>query len=221
MLMSDSAHIYYQYPVFKRTENDVLILLTGGLIDSTVRRVVTEWALSKEGRSAYEGMINNLRKPQTCEDLGLNLAALLCYRRLHGVQDTPRTTNGSYLMDFDALLNFNLLYNEHAVLEQMMLSFLRILKTLKGQFHNLHRFLAATLGVEDTAMLHHCDGFSDQYWHRRIKFGQGHNGVIDKTKLQALMKFLMELNLADTGTDDDDDWLTVSLVGKTEELVIY
>jgi hypothetical protein len=219
--MSDSAHIYHQHPSFKRTENDVLVLLTSSLIDSIVRRVVTEWALSKDGRSAYEGIINNLRRPQTCEDLGLNLAALLCYRRLLGGQGTPRTTNGSYLMDFDALLNFNPLYNEQATLEQMILSFLRILKTFKGRFQNLHQFLAATLGMEDTPVLHHCDGFSDRYWALRIEFGPGHDGVIERTKLQALMKFIMELNLAETGTDDDDDWLAVPLVGETEKLGIY
>jgi hypothetical protein len=171
-------------------------------------------------------MINNLRRQQKCEDLGLNLAALLCYLRLHGVQNTPRTINGSYLMDFDALLNFNLLSNEQATLERMILSFLRVLKTFKGRFQNLHRFLTATLGMEDTPMLHHCDGFSDRYWHCIIEFRQGHDDVIEKTKLKALMKFLMELDLAgtgtgDTGTGDDDDRLAVSLAGETEKLGIY
>jgi hypothetical protein len=219
MLISDSAHIYQQYPFFNRRENDVLVLLTSGLINSIVRRVVTEWSLSNDGRSTFEGMINNLQGPQTCEDLGLNLAALLCYRRLRGVQDTPRTTNGSYLLDFDALLNFKPLYNEQATLEQMMLSFLRVLKTFKGRFQDLHRFLTATLGMEDTPVLHPLDGYSDQYFNRRIEYRPGHDGAFEKAKLQALMKFI-DLNPVETGTDDDNDWETVSLVGKTEKLGI-
>ncbi|PMD55331.1 uncharacterized protein K444DRAFT_667156 [Hyaloscypha bicolor E] len=213
------AHIYQQYPFFNRRENDVLVLLTSGLINSIVRRVVTEWSLSNDGRSTFEGMINNLQGPQTCEDLGLNLAALLCYRRLRGVQDTPRTTNGSYLLDFDALLNFKPLYNEQATLEQMMLSFLRVLKTFKGRFQDLHRFLTATLGMEDTPVLHPLDGYSDQYFNRRIEYRPGHDGAFEKAKLQALMKFI-DLNPVETGTDDDNDWDTVSLVGKTEKLGI-
>lgn len=129
----------------------------------------------------------------------MNLAALLCYRRLHGVQDTPRTRNGSYLLDSDALLNSKPLNNEQATLEQ-----------------NLYRFLAATLVKEDMPILHHLIGFSDQYLARRIECQPGYKDALEKEKLQALVKPIKDLDEAETGTDDDDDWVMV--LGETEKL---
>ena len=195
MLSSDSAHIYHQHPSFKRTGNDLLVLLTLGSVDSTVRRVVTEWAFSHGGRSAYERTISDLQDPQTCEQLVLILAALLCYQRLLDTsQGTTGTTNGSYLADFNALLQCKPLNNEQATLEQMILSALRVLKTFKDQSQKLRQFLAAVLSIP-TPLLHHCDGLSDQYLARRFECRLGHDGAVEKIKLQALMECIIELGL--------------------------
>lgn len=161
-------------------ENDILVLLTCSSIESTVHRVVTEWVLTDNGWDVYEQMIRGVQNSQTCEQLGLALAALLCYRRLlpHTARDATRTINASYLADFDALLHCKSLNNERVTLEQMLLSVLRVLKTYKDDFRRLQQFLATVLDV-DTPVLHQCDGFSDRYWARRFECSLNHEDAIE------------------------------------------
>ena len=204
-LISNSAHIYHQLPSLARTDNDVLVLLTWSSIDSTVHQVVTEWVLSHDGRGVYERMINDLQSSQTCEQLGLTLASLLCYRRLLPTsQGITRTTRG-YLSDFDALLHCKFLNNERATLEQIILSIFRVFETSKDKFRNLRQLLAAIISI-DTPVLHHLDGFSDQYWDRRFRYILNYKDTIEN-----LVESIMGLNYEGVDTNDDD-WVAVQKV---------
>jgi hypothetical protein len=189
--------MYYQIPSLKRPENDILVLLTNTSVDSTVSRVTAEWVLTRDGRVMFEKMLHDLQNSQPGEQLGLTLAALLCYRRLLPTsQGTTKLNYGSYLTDFFALLHCDSPNNEQAMLERMILSFLRVLETFKDEFQYLRQFLATILDMDTP--LHHCDAFLDQYWAHRIKPRQAYG-------LDHIAARKMKLDPGKLGAYSEDD----------------
>jgi hypothetical protein len=164
-----------------------------------VNRVLVEWAASGGGWSVYERILRDVQDSQKTEQLGLTLAGLLGYQRLlpFTPNDTTRPIKGSYLADFDAVVNGDHLSNQRTVFERMAFSFLRVLDTFKDDHHNIRRFLATVLDT-NTPVLDSFDGFSDQYWVRRMENGLAHKDAFEMTGLQYLIEEIVGL-----GTDED------------------
>jgi hypothetical protein len=79
---------------------------------------------------------------------------------------TTEPIYGSYLSDFDALINSKPLDNTRIVLERMILSVFRALESdmSKNNFQNLRQFLATALDTSiATLILHPFDALSDWY----------------------------------------------------------
>jgi len=201
------VQIYHQSKSLQRSENDILVLLTWSSIDSRAQRVLSEWAASDAGCSTYRRMISDVRNPQTVEQLGLTLVAILCYHRLLPFTSTECTqpVNGSYLGDFDALLNGKPTRNERAVSERMVFSLLRVLDTdtLRGQGQEIRQFITTILD-QNTPVLDLFDGFSDKYIVYRAS-GQTHEDAFKMAGLPSLMGTMT--------TTDVEDWITVINLG--------
>jgi hypothetical protein len=202
ILIENSAHIYRQQSSLKKSENNVLVLLTWSSIATGAPRVLCEWAASDDGLKLHQRLIKGVQDSQEIEQLALTLAALLCRKRLlrYSSNDTTQPIKGSYLADFDALVNSRPLRNERSVFERMLLSFLRVLGTLKGDYQDVCQFLATVLDT-DTPILDAFDGFSDQYWVRRMRDKLAHEDAFEMTGCQYLMETSVGLDT------DNEDWM--------------
>src|SRR5271156_282139 len=137
ILTGDSTNFYRDQPSLNRPENHVLLLLTwSSEVNSLPHRVLGEWAASDDGLSLRQRLTRDIQDPQTTEQLALTLAAFLCYKRLlpYTPDDTTQSIKGSYLADFNALMNGEPLSNERAVFERMVFSLLRVLDTFADTF---------------------------------------------------------------------------------------
>lgn len=204
ILTGDSAHTYHQQPSLDIPENSILLLLTwSSMVNGQLPRVLSEWAFSDNGLSLYQRLMRDIQNSQTKEQLALNLAALLCHKRLlpQGPNDTVQPTNGSYLADFDAVMNGEPLSNERVVFERMLFSFLRVLDTFIEDCQDIRQFLATVL---DTAppLLEPFDGFSDQYLVRRI----GKRRLSHKDAFEMSHQCLVETTI-EPSTDIEEGWM--------------
>ena len=84
------------------------------------------------------------------------------------MDDTAQPIRGSYLAALDTILNGQDISNRRTVLEQLILSLLRVLYTLDDDSKNIYRFLCDILD-KGPSLLQPLDGVSDQYCARRIR----------------------------------------------------
>lgn len=166
------------------------MLLTWSSTVNSLPRVLCEWAASDDGLNLYQRLIKDVQDSQSVEQLALTLAALLCHKRLlpYPPNETTQSIKGIYLADFDALLNAEHLRSERAVLERMIFSFLRVLNTFGDDYQDIRQFLATVLDKK-TPLLEPFDGFSDQYWVRRMKSMMAHEHAYGR---MAWLRFYME-----------------------------
>jgi hypothetical protein len=208
--MGDSAQICHQRPSLEKRENNVLVLLTWSSTVNSLPQVLTEWAASDDGLNLYQRLIKDVQDSQSAEQLALTLAAMLCYKRLlpYPPNEMTQSIKGFYLADFDALLNAERLRNERAVLERMIFSILRVFDTFGDKYHDMRQFLATVLD-EKTPLLESFDGFSDQYWVRRMKSMMTHEHAYGR---MVWLRFYME-------TEVELDTDTRTLYSSTNDLV--
>jgi hypothetical protein len=172
-------------------------------------------------------MIKDVQKAQTNEQLGLTLAALLCHRRiLPTLIHTTKPINGSYLLDFDALINGKPLDNTQATLECMIVSVFRVFESykFKGSFRNFHRFLATAVDTNiATPLLHPFDAFLDEYWARRIRLQSTHRGAFRAMRLQHVMEMTAGLSVCRADEEaivgnGEEEWVMVPLADSMRKL---
>ena len=166
--------------------------------------ILSEWAASEDGLSLYKRSTRDVQTSHTTEQLALILAALLCHKRLlpYCLTDGTQSIRGSYLSDFDALIQGKFLSNERAVFERMLFSLLRTLETFTDGFQDICELLATVLKTP-TPMLHRFDGFSDEYWAYRMS-RLTHEEAFRKTNIQDIMDYIVTLDV-----DDEEGWKMV------------
>ncbi len=201
-LMRSSAYTYHTIPPLEKPRNNTLLLLTWSTVVSDRQRdVLREWANSEAGRSLYEQLAREVQDSQSVEQLALNMAALMNYRRLlpDDLDCSDQPIKGSYLADLDALFHGQPLGNSGRVAEQMVFALLRVLYSFADDFENLTTFLETALDREPPP-LHLFDGFSDQYLRLMIN-GQPH---------EAARVDLSRIKIPELRGEDDPDWVNVT-----------
>ena len=143
--------------------------------------VLSDWIKSEESLILYQRLIEDLWLEQTPEAFALTLSALLCRERLlpYTEDDTVQPIGGSYLADFDGILNGQDISNRGAVFEQMILSLLRVLRTLDTSKETA-RLLTEVLDKE-ASLLESLDGIADQYCARKVD-RHNHNKAFEEAK---------------------------------------
>lgn len=207
VLIKLSVRIYRSRPSLKKVENDAFVLLTwSSTATGKALQVLSEWAASNDGLVLSHHLIRDLLRAQTIEQLALSLAALLCHKRLlpYAMDDSTDSINGMYLADFNLILNGESLRNERAVLERMVFSFLRVLGTF-ANYHDITQFLAIILN-KATPILDHFDGYSDQYWVRRVENEATHDDALEGTGIRRVMGAIHELGI------EEDDWTVLQVL---------
>jgi hypothetical protein len=138
---------------------------------------------------------------------------------------TTEPIYGSYLSDFDALINGKPLDNTRIVLERMMLSVLRALESdmSKDNFQNLRQFLATALDTSiATPILHPFDALSDRYWVQRIWPGLNHEDafrVIGRHVME--MKTGLNIGFSEEAiVENEEEWTMVPLADSMGKLSI-
>lgn len=154
-----------------------------------------DWAASDKAKDLYRRLINDIQEPQPITRLGLALAALLGYSRLLPDRSHNTVTYGTdltaYLTDFNALLFGQPVRSRDETLQRMVLSIFRTF-AVSGEYEDMYKFLATVIDIE-TPLLAPLDGFSDQYWSRRMK-GATHGdafadvGLLSLTRNESLDK---------------------------------
>jgi len=153
----------------------------------------------------YQRLIENLWLQQTPKEFALILAALLCRERPlpYTKNDTAQPVWGSYVVDFDAILNGEDIKDRRMVFEQMILSLLRVLYTLNTSEETV-RLLAEILD-KDASILEPLDGFADQYCARKLQ-GQDHNRAFEDAR-KGLLKSVEAMLKRDRNTDAE--WMVI------------
>ena len=118
MLTEGSEHTYHRLPSLRREENNILLLLTwSATYHGQTLEVLRDWIKSEESLNLYQRLIETLWLEQTPEAFALIPAALLYRERLlpYTIDDNVQPIGGSYLADFDAILNSQDISNRRAV----------------------------------------------------------------------------------------------------------
>jgi hypothetical protein len=182
-----------------------VLLAWSPIANGQTREVLSVWAASRDGLTVYQRLTRDVQGSHTAEQLALIIAALLCYKRLlpYTPNDTAQSIKGSYLADFDALMNGEPLSNVRVVFERMALSFLRVLDTFIEDYQDICQLLATALDTVKPTLLESPDGFSDQYWVRRKE------KLDHKDALGCLMETTVWLDTDEEDTNDEEGWMMV------------
>jgi len=122
-------------------------MLSNSLMDFRRQLVVIcKWANSEDGQNLYEQLARDVQGSQNVQQLALNMAALMNYRRLRPDHwdNTYQPITGSYLVDLNTLFHGHSLENSERVAEQMFFAFVRVLHRM-GQHKELVVFLNTVL----------------------------------------------------------------------------
>ena len=200
MLTNDSEHTYRQFPSLRKEENNILVLLTWSSTyhDQTLE-MLSDWIKSEVSLNLHQRLIEDLWLEQIPEAFTLTLGALLCRERLlpYIVDDTVQPIGGSYLADFDVILNGQDISKRRAVFEQMTLSLLRVLCTLNTSEETV-RFLTEVLDKE-VSLLEPLDGIADQYCARKVD-RHNHNKAFEEAR-EGLLKCVEAMLKRDRNAD--------------------
>jgi len=205
-LMRSSAQTYHTFPSLRKPENNIRLLLTWTtmLSDSSIdvhhqRIIVREWANSEDGQNLYEQLARDVQGFQDVEQLALNMAALMNYRRLcpDRLDNIHHPITDSYLDDLDTLFHGHSLGNSERVAEQMVFAFVRVLRRM-DQYKGLVVFLDTVLDQEPP-LSSTVDSLTDQYLESKMQ------GWIHKSAFKTVMKQVSHLKVSGPETDDDSD----------------
>lgn len=156
---------YRRFRSFDIPGNNILLLLTWtSTASGQPLEVFSEWASSGQSLGLYQRLIRDFQDPQTTEQLGLIVIALLCRERLlpYSSKEITEPIRGSYLADLNALLQGQSLSNKRTVFERMACSFIRVLPTFGDKYADIISLFATTLDT-DAPLLERFDGLTDQY----------------------------------------------------------
>lgn len=153
----------------------------------------------------YQRLNKDLWLQQIPEEFALTLITLLCHERLlpYTLDHIAQLIRGSYLADFDAILNGEDVSNRRTVFEQMNLSLLRVLYTLNTNEETV-RLLAEALDKE-ASLLGSLDGVSDQYSARKV-IGHDHNSAFEEAREGPLKSVEAILK---RGRNASADWMMI------------
>lgn len=205
--MKGSDQIYHQRSSLRKSENNVLLLLTwSSIAHGQPLQVLSEWASSVDGSKLYQQLVEDLRNSQDVEQLALILAALVCHQRLlpYFSNDTAQPAKGGYLADLNFLLNGQLLSNRRVVFERMGFSFLRVLDTFGNKYKDMVQLLTLSI-AKKAPLLERLDGVSDQYWAKRATNGLDHRRVYEE---EGALK-LIETSAA-SDMNDSQEWSLIT-----------
>ncbi len=113
------------------------------------------------------------------------------------MDDTTQPIGGSYVADFDAILNGEDIKNRRTIFEQIILSLLRVLYTLHIS-EEIVRLLAKVLN-KDASLLELLDGVADQYCAKKL-LKQDHNKAFEDIK-EGLLKCVEAMLKRDKNAD--------------------
>jgi len=119
------------------------------------------------------------------------------------MNDIAQLVGGSYLADFDAILNGQDISNRRMVFEQMILSLLRVLYTLNTSEETV-RLLLEVLDKE-ASLLESLDGIADQYCARKV-YRHNHNKAFEEAR-EGLLKCVEAMLRRDRNADAE--WTVV------------
>lgn len=167
--------------------------------------VLSDWIKSVESSNLFQVLTKGLWLQQTPEEFALSLSALLCRERLlpYTMGYTTLPIRGSYLADFDDILNGYDLRNRRTVFEQIVMSLMRVLSTFNVSDETA-RFLAAVLDKE-VPLLEPLDGVADQYCANKV-YGHNHNAAFEGAT-EGLKK-CVEAMLSGDG-NADSEWTVI------------
>lgn len=131
--------------------------------------ILREWARSEDGRNVYEQLTTDVQYTQNVAQLGLDMVAIVNYRRLYPDFNDPsdKPILASYLEDQDAHFQGHSLGNSGRVAEHMVFALLRVLYSFGDQYRDLTTFVETVLD-RDPPLLHSLAGLSDQYLRWRL-----------------------------------------------------
>lgn len=169
--------------------------------------MLSDWIKSEDSLLLYQRLIEALWLQQTSEEFALTLAALLCRERLlpYGADDAAQPVGGSYLADFDAILNRRDISNRRTVFEQIISSLLRVLYTLNNSEETV-RLLVEVLDKE-VSLLEPLDGVADQYCARKLH-GHNHSRAFEEAR-EGFLKCMEAMLERDRNADADAEWTVV------------
>ena len=172
---------------------------------SQTLKVLSDWIKSEESLNLYQRLIEDFWLEQTSEAYALTLAALLCRERLfsYTLNDTAQSIRGSYLTDFDTILNDEDIKNRRTIFEQMILSLLRVLYTLHISEETV-RLLAEVLD-KDISLLKPLNSIADQYYVRKL-LEQDHNKAFKNVR-EGLLKSVEAMLKRDRNADAE--WMVI------------
>ena len=147
MLTSDRTHFYRSYPFIEKPKHNILALLACNPVGSTIDHILFEWVASAEGQISFKKITTDIQNSQTREQFMLTLAALLCFQRLLPHPDSDQLVTGSFLGDFNTILNGEHLGTQIRASEYIAASLLRVFNTIEDT-EELFTFLATVLGTD-------------------------------------------------------------------------
>ncbi len=212
--MRGSEQIYHQRSFLRKSENNVLLLLTrSSIVHGQSLRVLSEWASSVDGLKLYQQLVENLQNSQRIEQLALILAVLVCHQRLlsYTSNDTAQLVKDDYLIDLDFLLNDQLLSNRRVIFERMNFSFLWILDIFENEYENMIQLLVVSVDKK-ALLLKRFDEFSNQYWARRIRNRLAHSRVYKEEKALILIETSTTSDI-----NDGQKWFLIAFDDDLEE----
>ncbi|KAL9627598.1 MAG: hypothetical protein Q9164_007558, partial [Protoblastenia rupestris] len=185
-------HTYRRLPSLRKEENNILVLLAwSSTYHGQTLEVLSDWIKSEESLHLYHRLIEDLWLQQTPEQFGLTLIALLCRERILicNTDEVAQPIGGSYLADFDAILNRQDIKNRRTVFEQMIFSLWRVLYTLNTSEETV-QLLEEVLDM-GAPLLEPLAGIVDQYCVRKIH-GHNHNRAFEEAR-EGLLKCMEEM----------------------------
>ena len=193
-----NAHKYHRHRAFRKSANNVLLLLTWtSIIHDRSLKVITDWASSSNALSLHQQLLNDFQNCQKSKQLVLILAVLLCHERLlsYNSKNILQSMNDCYLVDINVLLNDKFLSNQRAIIEKMCYAFLKILYIFFENYKNMSELFFDAMNTDEISLLNLFDDLTNQYLTKRIK--NEHSHLIAYTKVKILcsaIKMMLKLN---------------------------
>lgn len=212
--MKDSEQIYHQCSFLRKSENNVLLLLTwSSIVHDQPLQVLSEWASSVDDLKLYQQLVEDLWNSQRIKQLALILAVLMCHQRLlsYTLNDTAQLVKDDYLTDLNFLLNDQLFSNSRMIFERMSFSFLRVLDIFENEYKNMIQLLVVSVDKK-ALLLKWFDEFSDQYWARRVRDRLAHSRVYEEEKALILIEISTTSDI-----NDGQKWFLIAFDDDLEE----
>lgn len=133
----------------------------------------------------YQRLSKDLSLQQITESFALNLAALLCRKRLLPLdrKDKKRIIEVSFMIDLNTVIDSQNINNKRTIFEQMIMSLMRVLIAIQNS-ENIFHFLAKFLD-KIISLLKSLDDVANQYCVRKLR-ERMHNEAFNEVKKELL-----------------------------------